>query len=97
MYFPRIEVLLFLSSSEIMAKISLYARVSVTGTNTNNIGKLLIRDGFEYKIRKGRRLFAVVELTFEQVEAYQMGISGITPAKDVKREMIFICQIDKEI
>ena len=57
----------------------------------------MIRDGFEYKIRKGRRLFAVVELTFEQVEAYQMGISGITPAKDVKREMIFICQIDKEI
>ena len=59
-----------------MAKISLYARVSVTGTNTNNIGKLLIRDGFEYKIRKGRRLFAVVELTFEQVKACQMGISG---------------------
>ena len=59
-----------------MTKISLYARVSVTGMNTNNIGKLSIRDDFEYKIRKGRRLFAVVELTFEQVKARQMGISG---------------------
>lgn len=72
----RFDVPLFLSSSEIMAKISLYARLAVTGTNVNNIGKLLTRDDFEYKIRKGRRLFAVVELTFEQVKARQMGISG---------------------
>ena len=51
-----------------MAKISLYARLAVTGTNVNNIGKLLTRDDFEYKKVHGRRLFAVVELTFEQVE-----------------------------
>lgn len=82
----RFDVPLFLSSSEIMAKISLYARVSVTGTNTNNIGKLLIRDGFEYKIRKGRRLFAVVELTFEQVKACQMGISGDDTEEGSKME-----------
>lgn len=53
-----------------MTKISLYARVSVTGMNTNNIGKLSIRDDFEYKKVHGRRLFTVVELTFEQVETY---------------------------
>ena len=52
-----------------MTKISLYARVSVTGMNTDNIGKRLVRDGFEYKKVHGRRLFTVVEQTFEQVEA----------------------------
>ena len=80
-----------------MAKISLYARVSVTEMNVNNIGNCFSETILNTKYREKRRLFTVVELTFEQVEAYQMGISGITPAKDVKQEMMFICQIDKEI
>ena len=72
----RFDAPLYLSSSEIMAKLALFTRLSITSMNVINLGRVLKKGGFEQVKRHGKRLFSVVELTFDQVKAHQMGISA---------------------
>lgn len=64
----------YLSSSEIMSKICVGSRLSMTHGNVNNLGKMLKRAGFKQVRRGGRRYFAVVELTFDERKANQQGV-----------------------
>ena len=59
-----------------MAKLALFTRLSITSMNVINLGRVLKKGGFEQVKRHGKRLFSVVELTFDQVKAHQMGISA---------------------
>lgn len=70
----RFEHPQLLSSSEIIAKIAEKTRLPITPINVNNLGKMLKRAQFEYTIRKGKRLFSVIELTFDEVKALQRNI-----------------------
>ena len=78
----RFDAPLYLSSSEILAKLAEKTRLSITNLNVNNLGKMLKRSDFEQVKRNGRRLFAVIEMTFDQVKARQMGITDETLPKD---------------
>ena len=70
----RFEAYLQLSSSEIIAKIAEKTRMPITQINVVNLGKMLKRTGFEHFIRNGKRFFNVIELTFDEVKAVQLGI-----------------------
>lgn len=48
----------------------------ITPINVNNLGKMLKRAEFEYTIRRGTRLFSVIELTFDEVKSVQLGITS---------------------
>ena len=78
----RFEAPSYLSSSEILAKLALFTRLSITSMNVINLGKILKKDGFEQIRRHGKRLYSVVELTFDQVKAHQMGISSNPPSEN---------------
>ena len=69
----RFEVYILLSSSEIMSKIAERTRYSVTTMSVNQLGKVLKSTGFESQKRHGKRLFAVIELTNDQIEARRKG------------------------
>lgn len=69
----RFEVYILLSTSEIMAKIAERTRYSVTTMSVNQLGKVLKSAGFESQKRHGKRLFAVIELTNDQIEARRKG------------------------
>ena len=71
----RFDAPLYLSSSEILSKIALNAKISVNTLNVVNLGKVLKKEGFEQKRHYNKRTYAVIELNFEQVKARQMGIS----------------------
>ena len=72
----RFEHPQLLSSSEIIAKIAEKTRLPITPINVNNLGKMLKRAEFEYTIRRGTRLFSVIELTFDEVKSVQLGITS---------------------
>ena len=72
----RFEAFLQLSSSEILAKIAEKTRMPITKINVVNLGKMLKRAGFEHFVRNGKRLFTVIELTFDEVKSIQQGISS---------------------
>ena len=82
----RFEAPLYLSSSDILAKLAEKTRLSITNLNVNNLGKMLKRADFEQTKRRGIRLFSVIELTFDQVKTVQKGIGetsdGSCPASD---------------
>lgn len=80
----RFEAPLYLSSSEIVAKIAEKTRLSITTINVNNLGKMLKRIQFEQQKRGNKRVFCVIELTFDQVKANNAGI-GYTLDKDKKK------------
>ena len=65
-----------------MGQISRKTRLFITNLNVNNLGKMLKRGDFEQLKRNVRRLFAVIEMTFDQVKARQMGITDETLPKD---------------
>ncbi|WP_293709488.1 VapE domain-containing protein [uncultured Parabacteroides sp.] len=69
----RFEVYVLLSASEIMAQIAERTRYSMTTMGVNQLGKVLKSAGFESQKRHGKRLFAVVVLTNDQVEARRKG------------------------
>ena len=48
----------------------------ITKINVVNLGKMLKRAGFEHFVRNGKRLFTVIELTFDEVKSIQQGISS---------------------
>lgn len=78
----RFEVYILLSTSEIMAKIAERTRYSVTTMSVNQLGKVLKSAGFESQKRHGKRLFAVIELTNDQIEARRKGF-GYDPVDGV--------------
>ena len=65
-----------------MGKISRKTRLFITNLNVNNLGKMLKRSDFEQVKRNVRRLFAVIEMTFDPVQARQMGVTDETLPKD---------------
>ena len=69
----RFEAYILLSTSEIMSKIAERTRYSVTTMSVNQLGKVLKGAGFESQKRHGKRLFAVIELTNDQIEARRKG------------------------
>ena len=77
----RFEVYILLSTSEIMAKIAERTRYSVTTMSVNQLGKVLKSAGFESQKRHGKRLFAVIELTNDQIEARRKGF-GYDPVDE---------------
>lgn len=72
----RFELPLLLTCSEIVAKIAEKTRYPITSTGVNILGKMLKRDGFLCQKRHGKRLYAVIELTFDQVEARRKGFGS---------------------
>lgn len=78
----RFETPLYLSSSDVLAKLGEKTRLNITNLNVNNLGKMLKRSDFEQVKRQGRRLFAVSELSFDQVKARQMGIDNDPEQED---------------
>lgn len=70
----RFEASLFLSSSDILAKLAEKTRLSITNLNVNNLGKMLKRADFEQTKQGNKRVFSVIELTFEQVKANNLGL-----------------------
>ena len=50
-----------------MGQISQKTRLFITNLNVNNLGKMLKRGDFEQVKRNVRRLFAVIEMTFDPV------------------------------
>lgn len=69
----RFEVYILLSTSEIMSKILERSHFSGAKISINQLGKVLKSAGFESKKRHGKRLFAVIELSHDQVEARRKG------------------------
>lgn len=69
----RFEAYILLSTSEIMSQIAERTRYSVTTMSVNQLGKVLKGAGFESQKRHGKRLFAVIELTNDQIEARRKG------------------------
>lgn len=69
----RFEVYILLSTSEIMSKILERSHFSGAKMSINQLGKVLKSAGFESKKRHGKRLFAVIELSHDQVEARRKG------------------------
>ena len=80
----RFEVYILLSTSEIMSKIAERTRYSVTTMSVNQLGKVLKGAGFESQKRHGKRLFAVIELTNDQIEARRKGF-GYDPVDGEER------------
>lgn len=72
----RFEPPQLLSSSEIIAKIAEKTRLPITPINVNNLGKMLKRAQFEHTIRQGKRIFSVIELSFDEVKSVQRGITS---------------------
>lgn len=72
----RFESPILLSCSEIVAKIAEKTRFPMTSISVNNLGKLLSREHLEWKKKHGKRLFSVIELTVEQVEARRKGFGN---------------------
>lgn len=72
----RFESGLLLSSAEISVKLAEKGRSSATGISINIIGKTLKRDGFTCQKRHGKRLYHVIELDFNQVDARQKGLEN---------------------
>ena len=59
-------------------------RYSVTTMSVNQLGKVLKGAGFESQKRHGKRLFAVIELTNDQIEARRKGF-GYDPVDGEER------------
>ena len=78
----RFEAPLLLSASEIIAKIAGRTRLSVTMISVNLLGRVLKSAFFESQKRHGKRLYSVIELTSEQVEARQKGFGYDPSEKD---------------
>ena len=62
-----------------------------------NLRRVLKKDGFEQEKGGKKRLFEVVELTFEQVKSIQMGVSSTTSSENGATDKMGICQIINRI
>ena len=65
----RFDTPQYLTASDIMAKLSTFARITPTRSSILTLSKVLKKQGFKLKTIRGKRLFEVVELTAEQVKA----------------------------
>lgn len=77
----RFEMPVLLSVSEILAGIAERTRFSVTTMSVNLLGKVLKNASFEFQKRHGKRLYAVIVLTNDQVEARRKGL-GYDPVDE---------------
>lgn len=77
----RFEAYILLSASEIMSKIAERSHFSTAKMSINQLGKVLKSAGFESKKRHGKWLFAVIELSHDQIEARRKGF-GYDPVDD---------------
>lgn len=59
----------FYSASQILSKIAVYAKITISTGAAISMGKALKKHGFVKTKRNGTTLWAVQELTFDQVEA----------------------------
>ena len=77
----RFELPLLLSTSEILSKIAERTRYSMTTMSVNLLGRVLKSGEFESQKRHGKRLYAVMELSNDQVEARRKGF-GYDPSDE---------------
>ena len=77
----RFELPLLLSASEILSKIAERTRYSMTTMSVNLLGRVLKSGEFESQKRHGKRLYAVIELSNDQVEARRKGF-GYDPSDE---------------
>lgn len=77
----RFELPLLLSTSEILSKIAERTRYSMTTMSVNLLGRVLKSGDFESQKRHGKRLYAVMELSNDQVEARRKGF-GYDPSDE---------------
>lgn len=62
------ETPLYLSTSQILTKLSTFSKVTTTTGNVITLGKALKKHNFERKKKNGNYVYEVIELTFDQVE-----------------------------
>lgn len=62
------ETPLYLSTSQILAKLSTFSKFTTTTGNVITLGKALKKHSFERKKKNGNYVYEVIELTFDQVE-----------------------------
>ena len=65
----RFDTPQYLTASDIMAKLSTFARITPTRSSILTLSKVLKKQGFNYVKSNGKRLFEVAEITLEQVKA----------------------------
>lgn len=65
----RFDTPQYLTASDIMTKLSAFARITPTRSNILTLSKVLKKHGFNYVKSNGKRLFEVAEITLEQVKA----------------------------
>lgn len=65
----RFDTPMYLTATDIMTKLSIFARITPTRSNILTLSKVLKKNGFKLVIKRGKRLFEVSEITAEQVKA----------------------------
>lgn len=91
----RFDTPQYLTASDIMTKLSAFARITPTRSNILTLSKVLKKHGFKLTKTRGKLLFEVAEITSEQVKANFLRPRQEEEDKAQKENDIFKGQEDK--